>query len=642
MAVAGNWYWLKNYPVTVTYTRFSGISVGTTESAAAIYNGTIWQEYNPPVDALVTTISNKLDTLTTRSPNLVDTSFLKARQINPNGTYGSASNNWISLDKTAITPNTPYTLGGLITSISASVVRIMFYKANGTDTVGNAVIVGNGTNANDVSFTSCSTCYFMTSNIASGSNVGINRMAEAKSQVSLNVGLSKDPVYNVPGLLVKNERVLQKPKEVWWNPTTGNDANNGGINSPFLTQARANSVVDPNGRIFMAAGDYNLSTLPLSQLPAGGLNGAQNARVRIFVGANLLTGFTKTSGLTNVYQIAYTGAYNSLYYLWQHDTSDTRSVIIDTARCAFDNGKTYRLGSTKLINGVSTVDLDTSFNSGNFKWYLDDPNDILYVAPVTTNFISYPIVVPNINAFVTNTAQNRNIALTGIEFQYCSVNFSRTSATVNHCKFMYSNLEGNCKWDNSYNININFCEAAGSRNDGFNAHYTTTPVNKFATLNAFILNGVYAHDNGDDGISTHEYSNGLITNSVISFNDQGGTPASGAHWTVNNCIFYKNRGNGLVAQGSAIDGGFGTQITANGCFSAYNSINYSGQGSGKTSTFNNCISKYAGTIYFGSGAEYNNPIRLPVPVFTDNATAISGGLFIGERYRTGEFLKIVY
>jgi hypothetical protein len=557
----------------------------------------------------------------------------------------ATSANWLITQGFSVTPGVTYTMSGFPTALSTSVVRVMFYKANGNDSVGNSVIMGNN-NRNPVTFTAPPNAAFVRAVLSTGTNVSVTQLTNARNNFMFNIGSYAAP-FQEYGSIIRTERQERKPSVIYFSWTSGNDTTGLGydIASPVRTRDRANQLVDPMGTIVPLEGDHYISgnSFDMARQPAGGDVPVQGTRVRYILAATYLPTFTKTGGYTNVYQSAYTPSYNSTYWIWQHDTSDVRTLIADTARCALDNGRTYRLSSTKIVNGASLTDLDTSANSGNWKWYLDDAANILYVTAPTTNFATYNIVIPYVGGFLTSTVA-KPIKFQDINFMYGSVNAQRTTPTFNGCKFSFGNLEGAAKFDNTTNAVYNYCEAAGSRNDGFNAHVTGTPTYRFSNQNTFILNYCYAHDCGDDGISTHEYSNGLIQNSVFSFNDQGATVASGGHWSVSNSIFYANRGNGLVAQGSALDLGFGTQITASGCYSAYNGINYSGQGSSKTSTFINCISKYPVTTHFGAGAEYNDCWRIPMPEFATNAAAISGGLGIGEYYRitgTGG-LQIVY
>lgn len=646
VAVSGNWYWLKNYPVTVTYTKFGGISVATTESSAAIYNGTTWQEYNPPVDALLTATVATLDTIKKYSLQLSN-NYASGNMVGVSiATSGSRSSsaNWLSTQAFAVVPGEIYTISGMPGSLSTSVVRVMFYKANGNDSVGGTTIMGNNTR-NPVTFTVPVNAAWFRVVLATGTNVSTTLLATARNNFMLNSGSYAAP-FQEYGSIAKYERQERKPSVIYFSWTSGNDTTGLGydINSPVRTRDRANQLVDPQGVIVPLEGDHYITgnSFDMSKQPAGGERPVQGTRVRYLLAPTMLTSFTKTSGQTYIYQATYTGSYNSTYWMWQHDTSDVRTLIADTARFAADNGSTYRLTSTKLTNRVSLTDLDTAAANGNWGWYLDDPNNILYVTSPTTNYATYPIVIPYVGGFLTSTVQ-KPLRFDNIDFLYGGVNFSRTTPYIVDCKFNFNNLEGACKFDNTVGAMFINCSAKGSRNDGFNAHVTSTPTYIYSNQNTATLINPYATDCGDDGISTHEYSKILLINPTINFNDQGGTAASGAHWTVLGGTFYGNRGNGLVAQGSALDGGNGTQITASGVLSAYNGVNFAGQGSGGTTSLTNCVSKYARTTYYGSGLRLDNCTILPYPVFADNSAALAGSLVAGQYYRTSiGVVQVVY
>lgn len=162
-----------------------------------------------------------------------------------------------------------------------------------------------------------------------------------------------------------------------------------------------------------------------------------------------------------------------------------------------------------------------------------------------------------------------------------------------------------------------YCEAAGSENDGFNSHNSADP-NLRDSVGIHL--GNWSHDNYGDGHSDHACSLVQFDGGLYEYNGKAGiVPANGSHAIARNSharrngLITPNGGGGFAVTNatSSFDAGIGTQFDLYSCVSEFNPYNFMcgpanapGGGSGGTTDANHAMRVYNGLSRSGSVAGY--------------------------------------
>ena len=156
------------------------------------------------------------------------------------------------------------------------------------------------------------------------------------------------------------------------------------------------------------------------------------------------------------------------------------------------------------------------------------------------------------------------VKLTGITVQYARKNGvylkGCSDGQISRCYFGYSGLNNGLALESSSAM-VRDCEAAFNRTDGFNIHGVSTAD--------FI--GCISHDNGDDGLSHHDQSGGMVIGGSYYRNVKAGiaSPTFGSRNDIVGTFVYEN-GTGIYAVSSK-DGVY-PMCTVSGCLIRDNGI----------------------------------------------------------------------
>lgn len=334
---------------------------------------------------------------------------------------------------------------------------------------------------------------------------------------------------------------------------TGSDSNNGSSTSPFITINKAILELSEHksGKIIVSEGDYRES-LDLGLLPNGNfsIENREGHMVRI-LGSNQLTGWSKTGGRTNVYQAEFSGTVPA----WSRHANpifeDGRpsKPIASGEEHPLQKNLTHRLPFTDILQVSSIDQVDTTPGS----YFLD--SGIIYIHTSdsddpSTNGHRYEVIsraANSINAAAT-TAKKVDLKLKGLQFMYTTTGLRLTGFNDVELNFVVSlgSSGAGAICPNTGNNKLYYCEAGFCNGDGFNGHFSA--YSGYASLLDNRSNypttkyiGCWAHDNFDDGESSHEQHNVFMDSCLLEYNgDSGCRPSNDATYYVKDSIFRHN------------------------------------------------------------------------------------------------------
>lgn len=360
---------------------------------------------------------------------------------------------------------------------------------------------------------------------------------------------------------------------------TGDDINGDGtLATPFSTLNRAIDAVNGNGVVYVTSGTYAPQQITPSKVKGrvdiigqrNSLNTGQYGFPVINL-ANKLTGITKTTGRTKVYQATVSGLPSLANFNWayQGGVADPRTLIPNNERNPQHKGRTHRLQNfTKLIKTTAGTlnDALSEMDSDPLpKAFVD--SGILYFTIVGGGDGAAADIYLDAQTGLVSPA-TRGMAgelnITGLDVRYGGVDLRPfVKSHVDELTVQGSRL--NCV---DYNVlsygTLEVCASGsqgGTVGDGLNGH-----------AGAVITSGadLYSHDCQDDGFSDHAGCTSRLQGGVVEYNGGGGlTPAYGSDHVAVNFISRKNQripGRkpgafcvvGTPAQGSPADGGVDT------------------------------------------------------------------------------------
>src|SRR5690625_1483864 len=544
-----------------------------------------------------------LDDITRETPQLSDNSLMQKGYYTSNGAYHS-SDNWVSVRFQPIQKNTQITMsgwGGISSGAARYLIRnpqgeIIDYQSGlGSDNTDPLTITTPDVDGIEIAVTIVA---------LAGSGTALeNGESPFPSSFMMNEGDVALP-YEPKGMVLNVVKKL--PEKIYVSPN-GDDENPGGEHSPVKTLAQAKQLVSESGEVILLQGDYDAPAFSLSDFPK--LRAKQGHRVRFIYGDHKITTAAQVAGYARVYSSEYTGALNANEYLWQHDIEDEETVILTDERHPFHRGRRTRLSSTRIYPAASIQEIEDT--TDRLMWYKD--GDTLYFSKVDGSDLSQNYIVRPSTSSIAPT-ENKEVFIVGIDFLYGRIRTNGLSGKFSDCSFGFSRTSG-VHYDSSVGLTFERCEAYAAANDGFNGHVVGNDDNPLPYARQLEVKFIdcYGHDNADDGESCHPFSNVFHHGGLYEYNGNGITPASGGHATCYNVMTRKNGshpwsqgeiGTGFSAQGSALDGGIGTNIICYGCISIDDGISF--RGLDNSSKFINCISQNARTTDYGTGEKINS------------------------------------
>lgn len=382
-----------------------------------------------------------------------------------------------------------------------------------------------------------------------------------------------------------------------------------------------------SGKLIIDEGVYTES-LDLAILKSGDYQIiAKDTKKVILTGGRNITGWTKTSGYTNIYETPFTYTlldFTRLGGAIVFEDGNPSKPIEERHYNPLQRNLSYRLPFTAILPKTSLSEVDA--NAGTYfisdgKLYLhtsnsDDPN---------TNGFSYKRTTGAANTYVKADIQTEHINLTmfGLRFMYWNIGFVANGFARNiryNCS-SFATVGNGCFQNDSGYVETHFEEVAFGNIDGENSHfaraftdYASMPDNRVHS--PFVVhNFLWAHDCGDDGESSHEQHIVTMNNCLLEYNGDSGSRASNdATYTYNNCLARKN-GWEVTANGTNIapergGEGFaavnpvlnpnrkGCRVVYNNCISEENNVGFASQGATNIIILNGCYSRNNNTELF--------------------------------------------
>lgn len=392
----------------------------------------------------------------------------------------------------------------------------------------------------------------------------------------------------------------------------GLDKNNGTRTSPLKTIQRAIDLGGQNTQIILAEGNYFEAPQLTYRIINLEVMAQRDSRVWL-INNSKITGATKTVGQTKVWQMALATTPQGKH-LYQWGTPDADSLILDSERSKYHQGRTHRLPDfTRLWQVASIAAIDSATRPS---WFWD--SGTLYFSVVGGGspaaidvYYNNTLIAPFYGA---GTQLNQTIKITGVtsfNWLHGFRTWDMLSATFERCAAFGNSGNGfefsDCTYVSSYG-----CESGGNGVDGFGAHQYRTNPNNINSYWAGVDN--WGHDNYDDGASLHErWLCGEMLGLYERNGDRGVATAVGAHTKHIGTVVRKNGqgaqtfgyaiddGAGFASIGTAADGGVGTNMELVDCVSEGNVINYNCAGhAANTLDAVNCKSFNATNIHYNA------------------------------------------
>ena len=218
----------------------------------------------------------------------------------------------------------------------------------------------------------------------------------------------------------------------------------------------------------------------------------------------------------------------------------TEALVCDDT--FIEKGYTCNLwrGNTKLRPVLSLAECQATA----WTWFYDGANVYANAAPgaycLNDGAVDYGVALSYFRKVKLLGIEVRHAKSDGVKLLNCS------DAEITGCVFGYSGVYTGLALENTSAI-VRGCEAKFNRTDGLNIHGTG--------IADFI--DCVSHDNGDDGISHHDHSGGMVIGGDYYRNGKGGvcSPTFGSRNGINGVNVHDN-GVGVyaVADGAAVDG----------------------------------------------------------------------------------------
>jgi len=394
---------------------------------------------------------------------------------------------------------------------------------------------------------------------------------------------------------------------------TGVDTAAGTQTAPMFSAQAAVNKMNGAGTIIALFGTYSQSQMRIAPSTLTGKltilgrrssSSTEYDNYPVVYCADKLTGITKTSGFTKVYQVHLTTPPTLANFNWayQDGVADPRTVIPTAERSPQHRGRPNRLHwATKLVKTTASTlaaaqaEIDASDNNDP-KAFIDDSTGIMYFSIVGGGDGSAAnIYLDNTQGLFSTTGSLRESApellIMGLEVRYGGIDCSFFRRAHLDEVFVFG-AATNCVYYSVLSFGTLECACSGSQaglvGDGLNGH-----------IGAKITDGsdYYGHDCRDDGYSDHEGSSTRLHGGLVEYN--GGTgcaPAYGCDDIIINVISRKNQQRGTykkagmyatgapTAGASGGDGGVDTRVVFINCISIGDIIGFADDRSSTSNT----------------------------------------------------------
>jgi hypothetical protein len=396
-------------------------------------------------------------------------------------------------------------------------------------------------------------------------------------------------------------------EEEWVNGTqpayvspTGNDANSGlSPSAPKATLTSAAAAIGGNGCIVMQAGDYvgtNLNYANMTDIRVVG-----QGVVNVFLGTKVLPSawtLASGSGASAIYKATTVAPGNDEGNgkSWVHEWGRPEGVI--TNLLPLEKGQTHRLPHTRYAKGSSSTSLAAGqwFHTGG-ELFIRPVNG---VSPVTNNNNFWVPSTTATNCFLHNTgsvAEGEKVQVHNVRvfFGYSGVSLKCGNYTVKDCLFYGNYGYGSYLLAGQGTSGVEYGnEYAANGQDG-------SAWSKYVELGItqnIALTNIWAHDNGDQGVSAHGI-NAIVQleNCLLENNRTGGAYSVQDSTCGGNNI--TTRDNLLCGVGAAI------ASTSAGCLGTW--TNWTSIGDFVGGRYGGAFAGTPRTYFFGAGCEIGGP-----------------------------------
>lgn len=375
-----------------------------------------------------------------------------------------------------------------------------------------------------------------------------------------NVDTSTIDTTLVQGFQTQDRKDTKGANEVYVS-ASGDDSNDGSVNSPFATIQKA---IDNGYRnICVMPGVYREAVL------ASNINGLH---IYAYNGDDYAEAPRSKPTFTNgtFVPVADATKANGVYSFALDDVPAAyRSVFVDktvapetsSSRPSYGAGlwanHTNKYADLKLKPVLTREEMlaqqDTFFFDGS----------IVYANTPGADVSGFTVVGDTKTMFSFRNCNG--LKLSGIKIAHALHNnflvYKSSDVTVNDCEFAYTLYSDNACSDYS-DVEYNNCLSYKARNDGFNTHYYG-----ISKLNN--CRGIY---NYDDGESSHEYCEVIVNGGEYAYNVKGGhSPVNGCKFTCNNSYTHHNNYGLYMIADEEFDLS-DSKVLINGCVSIENNI----------------------------------------------------------------------
>lgn len=383
--------------------------------------------------------------------------------------------------------------------------------------------------------------------------------------------------------------------------------------APFATLDKAIDAMAGNGTVYVMSGSYGPQSITPSKVK--GQIRLIGQRSNLSTGsydypvircANKLTGITKTTGRTKIYQATVSGLPTLANFNWayQDGVADPRTLIADADRSPQHRGRTHRLDRfAKLIKPVATVLADalTEMDAEALPMAFVDSGVLYFTVVGGGDGSAADIYLDAATGLIAGSGATRGMAgvlnITGLDVRYGGIDL-RPFAKSHVDELSVLGARTNCLDYNVLSYGTLETAAAGSQSgttgDGLNGH-------NGARLTAGA--DLYSHDCKDDGYSDHEGCTSRMQGGLVEYNGGGGlTPAYGADHIASNFVSRRNQqisGRkpgafcvvGLPSEGGPAESGYDTLALWINCVDIESQTSFVDGGAvGKRATAINCKS----------------------------------------------------
>lgn len=387
---------------------------------------------------------------------------------------------------------------------------------------------------------------------------------------------------------------------------TGSDGNIGTRSLPFATPNAALRALNGVGVLAVLPGTYGSSFVidPALVKDVQVIGLWQSGAFPLIRCTTKLTGITKTSGRTKIYQADVPGlSLANLNWVWQDGVPDARTLISIGDREPQHRGRTHRLPITKIVKATDTSSLANALTemdgASDSRCYYDGTT-LYFTVAGGGDGAAADVYVPVNSGIVTaaNIGTGGRLDIQGLEVRYGNVNLRGPFSSYVDELYVYGSYENAIDYAGYLEVGTVECggfgSLSGSVGDGLNGHSWS------------VLQGrdFYCHDGRDEGESAHEYGTVRLNGGLSEFNLGGGVaPANGCDAVYRNVRTRGNGAAGFKTVNAPTDGGVDTRALFDGCVSINDANGFRGDPA------NSCYAEAVNCKVYGtSGTGYQQMV----------------------------------